>query len=51
MKKQISISRLIQDIEEGIIVVDNDGTISNVNPKAINILSINNDIVGESMFH
>lgn len=47
MKKQISISRLIQDIEEGIIVVDNDGTISNVNPKAINILSINNDIVGE----
>lgn len=45
--KQININRLIQDIEEGIIVIDNDGTISSINPKAKSILNIGKDIVGE----
>lgn len=41
------INRLIRDIEEGIIVIDNDGTISSANPKAISILNISEDIVGK----
>lgn len=40
---KVSINRLIQDIEEGIIVVDNNGTIKNINPKALDILNINDD--------
>lgn len=47
MNSKININRLIQDIEEGIIIIDNDGTISSANPKAKSILSINDSVIGE----
>ena len=43
MSDQISTDRLIRDIEEGVIIVDNTGTISNINPKAREILEIQED--------
>lgn len=43
MSKQINTDELIHDIEEGIIIVDNNGTISHVNPKAQTILNIKDD--------
>lgn len=47
MANNISTDRLIHDIEEGIIVILNDGTISSINPKAINILDINDSYIGK----
>lgn len=47
MKTEININRLLKDIEEGIIIVDNDGTISHINPKAQSILEINDDYIGK----
>lgn len=43
MSDQISTNRLIRDIEEGVIIVDSTGTISNINPKAREILEIQED--------
>ena len=40
---QISTGRLIRDIEEGVIILDNTGTIVNLNPKALEILEIGED--------
>lgn len=42
-----NISRVLQDIEEGIIIVDNNGTISSINPKAKRILNIKKDYIGK----
>lgn len=47
MKKLTDISRVLKDIEEGIIIIDNNGTISNINPKAQHILNIKKDYVGK----
>lgn len=47
MNSEININRLIQDIEEGIIVVDKGGTVSSVNPKAKKILEVSDSIIGE----
>lgn len=47
MQEKTNISRVIQDIEEGIIIVDNDGAISNINPKAKHILCIDLDYTGK----
>lgn len=44
--KEKNIDRLLKDIEEGIIIIDNDGTIFSINPKARNILNLNEDYVG-----
>lgn len=41
------INRLIHDIEEGIIVIDNTGTITSINPKAKSILNIKEDYIGK----
>lgn len=43
MANQISTGRLIRDIEEGVIILDNTGTIVNLNPKALEILEIGED--------
>lgn len=45
MKNDRSTDRLIHDIEEGIIIVDNEGTISHINPKAQKILEIKKDYI------
>lgn len=45
MTKKTDTERLINDIEEGIIIVDNDGTISHINPKAQKILEIKDDYI------
>lgn len=47
MNSEININRLINDIEEGIIVIDKDGTVSSVNPKAKKILEVSDSIIGE----
>lgn len=47
MKKDTSTDRLIRDIEEGIIIVDNEGTMSHINPKAQKILEIKNDYINK----
>lgn len=46
MENKKDINRLLQDIEEGIIIIDNDGTISSINPKALKILNIKGDYIG-----
>lgn len=43
MSNQVSTNRLIRDIEEGVIVINNTGTIVNLNPKAREILEIKED--------
>ena len=40
MSSQINADRLIRDIEEGVIIIDSAGTITNINPKAREILEI-----------
>lgn len=45
MTKKTDVNRLIQDIEEGIIIVDNDGTILSVNPKAHKILELKENYI------
>lgn len=47
MKAQTDINRVLKDIEEGIIILDNNGTISNINPKAKHILNIADDYIGK----
>lgn len=47
MSNQVDTNRLIQDIEEGIIIINNDGTISHINPKAQKILNITKDYTGK----
>lgn len=47
MNSEININRLIHDIEEGIIVIDKDGTVSSVNPKAKKILEVSDSIIDE----
>lgn len=46
MENKKDINRLLQDIEEGIIIIDNDGTISSINPKALKILNIKGNYIG-----
>lgn len=46
----MDINRVIQDIEEGIIIVDNDGTISHFNPKAKAVLNIDKDYENKKYF-
>lgn len=47
MKDSKEVNRLLKDIEEGIIIIENDGTLSSINPKAKTILNIGDEYLGK----
>lgn len=47
MSEKINIDRLIRDIEEGIIVIDNVGTMTHINSKALKILQISDSYINK----